>query len=111
VAVNAQSVGLEVHWGRKVMEARPPVRIDKGAGVTALIERAHASVALYAGDDVTDLDAFRALRTLVDNGTLDAALCVGVRSEDGPAEVESAADLVVDGTAGMQELLATLAAT
>ncbi len=110
LARQAETNGLEVHWGRKVMEARPPVQIDKGAGVSALLRRVGAETALYAGDDVTDLDAFRALRSLAAAGTLQHAVCVGVRSEDGPEAIEEEADLVVDGTNGMQELLAALAA-
>ena len=43
---------LEVHWGRKVMEARPPVRIDKGAGLASLLERHSVANALYGGDDI-----------------------------------------------------------
>jgi trehalose 6-phosphate phosphatase len=110
LAAHAEAAGLEVHWGRKVMEARPPLRIDKGAGLTSLLELSGTTAAVFAGDDVTDLDAFRALRELVAAGSLEHALCVGVRSEDGPPEIEREADLVVDGTAGMQELLAALAA-
>jgi len=43
-------------------------------------------------------------------GKLQRAIRVGVRSEDGPREIVGEADLVVDGTAGVQSLLATLAA-
>ena len=110
IATRAQDAGLSVHYGRKVMEVRPPVQIDKGAGVASLIEQAGIRAALYAGDDVTDLDAFRALTQLTESGQLEHSLRVGVRSEDGPPEIESEADLVVDGTAGVQELLAALAA-
>ena len=110
IAAHAQETGFEVHWGRKVMEARPPVRIDKGAGISALLARRRVAMALYAGDDTTDLDAFHALKQLVEDGVLERAVCVGVRSEDGPHEIEDAADIVVDGTAGMQDLLAALLA-
>jgi trehalose 6-phosphate phosphatase len=111
IAARAEANGLEVHWGRKVMEARPPLRIGKGGGVTTLIERfPGVRQALYAGDDVTDLDAFRGLRALVGLGRLEHAVCVGVRSDDGPPELAEEADLVVDGTVGMRELLAVLAA-
>ncbi len=34
IAARAQEAGLHTHWGRKVLEVRPPVRIDKGAGIT-----------------------------------------------------------------------------
>ncbi len=32
VAAAAEKAGFTAHWGRKVLEIRPPVRIDKGAG-------------------------------------------------------------------------------
>jgi trehalose 6-phosphate phosphatase len=37
IAVRAQNEGFAVHWGRKVLEVRPPVAMDKGMGVTALL--------------------------------------------------------------------------
>jgi trehalose 6-phosphate phosphatase len=108
LASHAAAEGLDIHWGRKVMEVRPPVRIDKGDGVSALIRRAGVTAALYAGDDVTDLDAFRALRGLRDQGVLGTVICVGVASEDGPAAIRDEADIVVQGTGGVLDLLATL---
>lgn len=108
LATHAQEAGFEVHWGRKVMEVRPPVRIDKGEGILHLLEGREFSNVLYAGDDVTDLDAFRTLRELADEGRIGRVLCVGVRSEDGPQEIEQDADLVVDGPEGVQLLLAAL---
>ena len=48
------------------------------------------------GDDTTDLDAFRELDALCEEGTLSEMLRVGVKSEEGPPEIVSEADLVVD---------------
>jgi trehalose 6-phosphate phosphatase len=110
LAAQAQEAGFEVHWGRKVMEVRPPVRIDKGLGVRTLLEGKSLSSALYAGDDVTDLDAFHALRELAQEGAIEHAICVGVRSEDGPQAIENEADIVVPGTEGVRELLSALIA-
>jgi trehalose 6-phosphate phosphatase len=110
IATRAQEAGLRTHWGRKVLEVRPPVRIDKGAGILSFLEGADVDVALYVGDDTTDLDAFNALHQLAEEGRLSKAICVGVRSEDGPAEITNAADVVVDGTEGVQKLLAMLIA-
>ena len=110
IAAGAQAQGFHIHWGRKVLEIRPPVRIDKGEGVSRLIARAGVQTAMYVGDDVTDLDAFRALTELAHDGGLKYALRVGVRSDDGPPELEAAADLLVDGTDGVVRLLASLAA-
>ncbi len=108
IAARAEAAGLHTHWGRKVLEVRPPVRIDKGAGIETLLADAAVDVALYAGDDTTDLDAFRSLGQLVDRGALEHVVRVGVASEDGPPEIVQQADVVVDGTSGVQELLSML---
>lgn len=110
VAAHAQESGLDVHWGRKVMEVRPPVRIDKGLGVRTLLGERNFAAAIYVGDDTTDLDAFHALHDLVKEGRVERAVCVGVHSEDGPPTIEDEADVVVAGTDGVRELLAALAA-
>jgi trehalose 6-phosphate phosphatase len=57
---------------------------------------------------LTDLDGFAALETLVEEGKLDAAVRVGVRSEEGPPEIVQQADVVVDGIEGFQRVLAEL---
>lgn len=108
IASRAQAAGFRTHWGRKVLEIRPPVRIDKGAGIATLLADTDIDQALYVGDDVTDLDAFRMLGQLVDDGQLSRAVKVGVRSDEGPSEITSEADIVVDGTDGVQELLTLL---
>jgi trehalose 6-phosphate phosphatase len=109
VAGRAEAAGLATHWGRKVLEVRPPVAIDKGRGVRRLLFGGTFDAALYAGDDRTDLDAFAALRALVAGGELRAAVCVGVRSDETLPELEETADLLVDGPLGVRALLATLA--
>jgi trehalose 6-phosphate phosphatase len=109
IAEQAQEAGLAIHWGRKVLEVRPPVEIHKGRGVQRLLEDRDIAVGLYVGDDMTDLDAFGGLRDLVQEGRLGAAVCVGVRSEETPDELEAGADLLVDGPDGVVELLRALA--
>ncbi|MDQ6807644.1 MAG: trehalose-phosphatase [Actinomycetota bacterium] len=110
IAKRAEATGLRTHWGRKVLEIRPPVRIDKGAGVTAFLDGAKLSAALYVGDDATDVDAFRALHHLEQEGQIAHVVRVGVHSEDGPSEIVEEADVTVEGTAGVRELLAMLIA-
>ncbi len=108
IAAKAEEAGLRPHWGRKVLEVRPPVRFDKGSGVARLIEDAGVEAALYVGDDRTDVDAFRALGQLAEAGTIAHAIRVGVASEEGPSEVAEAADFLVHGTDGVRRLLETL---
>ena len=104
VARRAETAGLVPRWGRKVLEIRPPVEADKGTAVRALLASAGARLGLYAGDDTTDLDAFRGLA----EAGLDHAVRVGVASKEGPRELVRAADLVVEGPQGVLDLLRLL---
>jgi trehalose 6-phosphate phosphatase len=108
VADRAEASGYKTHWGRKVLEIRPPVRIDKGAGIVGLLRDSDLAAALYVGDDLTDVDAFRGLAELIEMGRLGIAVRIGVRSEEGPPALEQEADAMVDGTAGVRELLKAL---
>jgi trehalose 6-phosphate phosphatase len=102
VAAEAEAEGLVPRWGRMVLEVRPPVDAHKGTAVRALVARAGARRGLYAGDDRTDLDAFGGL------DGLELGVRVAVRSAEAPPELLAAADVVVDGTAGMLALLRQL---
>jgi trehalose 6-phosphate phosphatase len=108
VAAQAEREGLVPHWGRMVLEIRPPATADKGTAVASALDGRPLSHALYAGDDTTDLDAFRKLRELEADGGI-SALCVGVRSAEGPEAIELEADVVVDGTEGVMTMLEALA--
>lgn len=110
IAARAEAAGLRTHWGRKVLEVRPPVRIDKGAGIASFLADTDVDVAMYVGDDVTDLDAFHSLVGLADEGRISRAIRVGVRSDEGPPEITEEADVVVNGPEGVIELLFALAA-
>ncbi|MCW3070085.1 MAG: trehalose-phosphatase [Solirubrobacterales bacterium] len=108
IARRAQDEGFAVHWGRKVLEVRPPVVLDKGLGIAALLRGSPVTAALYVGDDTTDLDAFRGLRSLAQDGKLEHALCVAVSSDEAPPELAQEADVTVDGTDGVRGLLEAL---
>ncbi|MEY2515528.1 MAG: trehalose 6-phosphate phosphatase [bacterium] len=108
VAERAEQQGLFIHWGRKVLEIRPPVRMSKGRGVRRLLAGHDLAAALYVGDDKTDIDAFDGLHELVAEGELGAAVCVGVRSDETPTRLEQASDVLVDGPDGVRELLTAL---
>jgi trehalose 6-phosphate phosphatase len=101
VAERAGALGLRAAFGRKMLEVMPPVDADKGTAVAILLEQRGLRRALYAGDDTTDIDAFRGL------DGLDVAVRVAVASEEGPAELRQEADVVVGSP---EELLAILRA-
>jgi trehalose 6-phosphate phosphatase len=91
-----------------VLEIRPPVALDKGLGIAHLLRGTAVRCALYVGDDATDLDAFRGLRSLQEEGTLGEAVCVAVSSDEAPPELAVQADVTVDGPSGVRALLEAL---
>ncbi len=97
IAVAAGHAGLEPRWGRKVLELRPVGGGGKDAAVASLLAGGRLSAAVYAGDDRTDLDAFRRLRELSEEGELETAACVGIVSSEAPPELPEESDLIVDG--------------
>jgi trehalose 6-phosphate phosphatase len=109
IASEAEWQGLVPHRGRKVLEIRPDVPINKGIAVAALIPARPVDAALYGGDDRTDVDAFAALRTLQHDGKLSATACIAVASDESPPEVSQEADLTVDGPEGFVRVLEALA--
>ncbi len=98
--------GLELHPARMAVELRPPVPMDKGTVVEELCDGLAA--AGFGGDDAGDLAAFAALERLAGSARLGHAVRIGVSSAEGPPELLTRADVVVDGPAGLAELLADL---
>jgi trehalose 6-phosphate phosphatase len=109
IAVEAGRAGLEPRWGRKVLELRPVGGGGKDAAVASLLAGEGLDRVVYAGDDRTDVDAFRRLGELREAGELVAAVRVGVLSAEGPAEIAAESDVTVEGPAGWVEILDWLA--
>jgi trehalose 6-phosphate phosphatase len=89
IAAAAHDAGFVARFGRKVLELLPPLEANKGTAVRHLLQTHELRRALYAGDDVTDVDGFEALRQL------ELGVRVAVASEEGPAVLRAAADIVV----------------
>jgi trehalose 6-phosphate phosphatase len=103
-------LGLAVHPTRMARELRPPLAVDKGTAVRALLRDAPAATrAAFAGDDRGDLPALDALDELEARGRLDRVVRIAVRSTEVPRELLERADLVVEGPEGLVEWLRALA--
>ena len=86
-----------------VLEIRPDVSIDKGRALISLLGNRPIDAALYAGDDLTDIDAFRALGELHDEKHLRAIARIAIASDEAPPEMGAEADLL--STRGFVEAL------
>jgi trehalose 6-phosphate phosphatase len=102
IADAARAEGFVARYGRKVLEILPPVHANKGTAVRRLLAAHDLHRALYAGDDTTDLDAFRALEPL------EVAVRVAVASAEGPSALREHADVVVATPDELRSLLEKL---
>jgi len=94
--------GLVAFEGKRVIELAPP-GTRKGGVVRQLIARADPQAAVYAGDDLEDREAYASLDELV------GPTCrIAVLGAETPEELRSAADVLVEGPAGLLEVLRTL---
>lgn len=103
----SEALGLRVQEGRMVLELRPPVDRDKGHVLRE--EAPSLGCAWYAGDDLSDLKAFAALRELEAAGGF-TGVCVAVRNPETGERLAEAADLVLDAPAAVPGLLEQVAA-
>jgi trehalose 6-phosphate phosphatase len=102
----ATELGLAAEPGRRVVELRPG-HADKGSALIGLVRETSASSDIYCGDDLGDLPAFAAVRTLRGEGIPGCAVASGSEETRG---VAAEADLVVAGPGGILRLLGEIAA-
>ncbi|MDH3227390.1 MAG: trehalose-phosphatase [Thermoleophilia bacterium] len=102
------AAGLAGGWGRRVLEVRPPVRVNKGTAARALLAGTDVTAAVYFGDDRTDTDAWRELRAMRESGELVHVACILARSAEVDREVAEMADAEVDGAPGVRDALKAL---
>jgi trehalose 6-phosphate phosphatase len=92
---------LGVEPGRMVIEVRAP-GMDKGQALHTIHDELGGHGVVFAGDDLGDIEAFRAVEELRQEGRPGLLVCSG--SEEQKALVELS-DIVVDGPDGVLSLL------
>jgi trehalose 6-phosphate phosphatase len=100
---------LRMTSGRMIFEVRPNLAVNKGTAIRDLARDFDLRGIVFFGDDVTDVDAFLALRELRETGDL-RTLQVGVLGPETPPSVLAATDLALDGVPACAATLLALAA-
>jgi trehalose 6-phosphate phosphatase len=99
---------LRLIQGGLVVNLLPALNIDKGEAARRLVAKHGLRSVAFFGDDVTDLDAFRALHALRAEGHVQT-LVIGVGNPESPPAVRDEADIVLEGVEEVERVLAALA--
>ena len=110
IAAIADAHGLVTWPARMACELRPPVAVDKGTAVAALLAARPLRIAAFAGDDEGDRRAFAALDEWAAADVARHALRIAIGSDESPPGLLAAADLVVAGPPDLAVQLDALAA-
>lgn len=103
-AVRRVAGGLRVAEGKRVVEIRPPVDRDKGEALADLVAERRLRGAIYFGDDLTDITAFRRLGRLRRAGPVHG-LGIAVAGAETDPRVIRAADYIARGVGEVAEIL------
>lgn len=101
----AERYDLQLEPGKNVLEIRPH-GFDKGDALRSIVTELGARQIIFAGDDLGDLPAFRAVLDLRADGVEGLLVCSASHEEDALTEMS---DLVLDGPSGVAEWLTRLA--
>jgi trehalose 6-phosphate phosphatase len=101
----ARRLNMRLREGRMMMEVLAPLAVNKGQALRRFVEHFQAQGVVFAGDDLTDLDAVLEVGRLRAEKKVMAGVSVVVQHADTlPAMLEHA-DVVVQEVAGMVNLL------
>ena len=88
---------IEIREGRRIVELRPVGVGDKGTATRRIVERYGLRGIVVMGDDLTDLDMFRAMAELRAAGrVVGAAIAVGGADAEVAGDVAAEADAVLE---------------
>jgi trehalose 6-phosphate phosphatase len=98
---------LHLSQGKMVFEIRPPLQINKGTAILALVEEFNLDALLFLGDDVTDGDAMKAALHLRDAGRCQT-FNLGVESAEMPEVIRTYSDAFLTDPADVTAFLGWL---
>lgn len=104
VANSPRSRGLRVMQEKMAIDLLPPVEANKGTATLRLIQEYDLSGGVYLGDDITDIESFRAIRAASRDSDFQG-LAIGVTSPEMPQELVTEVDFTLDGVGDVEHFL------
>ncbi|TRZ51683.1 MAG: trehalose-phosphatase [Dehalococcoidia bacterium] len=101
---------LRVMQGRMSINLLPPVEGNKGTAVLDLIREYNLQSGIYLGDDITDIDAFRAIHSASHSSDFQG-LAIGIISQEISAKLVAEADFTLNGVNDVERFLKWMSQT
>ena len=95
---------LQIMQEKMAIDLLPPVKVNKGTATLDLIQRYNLQGGIYLGDDQTDFDAFRAIRSASRDSDFQG-FAIGITSQEMPQELEAEADFTLNGIKNVERFL------
>lgn len=105
-----QAKGLRIMQERMTIDLLPPVEVNKGTATLDLIQGYNLQGGIYLGDDLTDIDAFRAIHAASRDLNFQG-FAIGITSQEMPEKLAAEADFTLNGVNNVEQFLKWLSQT
>ena len=95
---------LRIIQDRMVIDLLPPLEVNKGTATLDLIQGYNLQGGIYLGDDLTDIDAFRAVHSASHDSDFQG-LAIGIISQEMPEGLVAEADFTLNGVNDVERFL------
>ncbi|MFC1897548.1 trehalose-phosphatase [Chloroflexota bacterium] len=110
IANSPHAKGLRTIQDRMTIDLVPPVKMNKGTATLELIQEYNLRGGIYLGDDLTDIDAFRAIHAAYHNLDFNG-FAIGITSQETPEILAEETDFTLNGLEDVERLLKWLSQT
>ena len=101
---------LRIIQERMAIDLLPPLKVNKGTATLDLIQEYNLRGGVYLGDDLTDVDAFRAIHAACRD--LDfQGFAIGIVSQEMPERLTERADFTLNGINDVERFLKWMSQT
>ncbi len=95
---------LRIIQERMAIDLLPPIKVNKGTAILDLIQEYNLQGGIYLGDDLTDVDAFRAIHTACHDSDFQG-FAIGITSQEMPEKLTEEADFTLNGVSEVERFL------
>ena len=104
IEASPQASSLRIIKERMAIDLLPPVKGNKGTAILDLIQGYNLQGGIYLGDDVTDIDAFRAIHTACRDFNFQG-FAIGILSPEMPENLTAEVDFTLNGVNDVEHFL------